>query len=249
LNLIADLEDEIRTKASERSFVHASLFAIALLIGSSLGAFSQSPAETYNHANQLYKSKQFREAADDYEKLISQGYRNEEVYYNLGNCYFKMDSVGKCILNYERAQKLSPKDEDIGYNLKLARMKAVDNIQPVPQLAVITTWNDFLSFQTSNGWSVVAVIFVWLSVLTFTVSLFFRRRKILNVIALLLFLVSCSSFAIAFHQQQEEKKSDSAIVMVSSFYVKSAPDAGASDIFMIHEGAHLQLLDQVGEWN
>src|SRR6185503_13984117 len=113
----------------------------------------------------------------------------------LGNCYFKIDSVGKCILSYERALKLSPKDEDVLHNLSLAKMKAVDNIQPVPQLGIITMWNGFVSFNSSKGWGFFALISVWVSIVIFVVSLLFGRRRIFNAVALVFLFVSFSSLA------------------------------------------------------
>src|SRR4051812_30872548 len=111
----------------------------------SVTAFSQSVGELYKSAGNLYKEKQFQQAADNYEKIISQGYKSPEVYYNLGNCYYKLNSTGKSILAYERALKLSPDDEDIIHNLKLAELKVSDRIQPIPQLSIITWWNNFIT--------------------------------------------------------------------------------------------------------
>ncbi|HYV91812.1 MAG TPA: tetratricopeptide repeat protein [Chitinophagales bacterium] len=241
------MKSGVRKKSIHRSFLTA--LAFALVFCCSVAGYSQSATELYNQANQFYKAKQFSQAINDYEKLVEQGYKSAEVYYNLGNCYYKLDSVGKCILNYERALKLSPNDEDILHNLKLAQLKAVDNIQSVPQLAIVTWWNNFVTFNSSMGWGILALIFIWISILVFAVSFLFARRRIFNVIALLFLFVSFSSLALAFHQHQQEENSDAAIVMSYSSYIKSAPDAGASDLFMVHEGTRIQILDQVGEWN
>lgn len=242
------MKSEVRKGISGHRFA-ALAFSFVLVCSFWLAADAQSSVELYNRANKFYSSKQFQDAAADYEQLLSQGYRNAEIYYNLGNCYYKMDSIGKCILNYERALKLSPKDEDILHNLKLARLKPIDNIQPVPQLAIVTWWNDFVSFNSSKGWGIFAMIAVWLFILFFTMFFFLSRRRVFNIVALLFLFVSFTSLALAVHQRQQEGKSDEAIVMVSSSYIKSAPDASASDLFMIHEGTRLQILDQVGEWN
>lgn len=226
-----------------------AVFIFALFLGSHGAAYAQSAAELYNQATQSYKIKQFHEAAEGYEKLIAQGYKKPEVYYNLGNCYFKLDSLGKSLLNYERALKLSPKDEDVLYNLKLARSKVIDNIQPVPQLGIITWWNNFRSIYTSTSWGVSALVLVWIAILVFAVSLFTGRRRIFNIIAVSFLLLSFISLALGIRQQREEVRSNTAIIMVPSSYVKSAPDITASDLFMIHEGTRLEVLDQVGEWN
>ncbi|MBK9732460.1 MAG: tetratricopeptide repeat protein [Chitinophagaceae bacterium] len=222
-------------------------FTIACLFHNQL--FAQSAIELFNRAGESYKAKQFRESADDYEKLLSQNFKNAEVYYNLGNCYYRMDSIGKSILNYERALKQSPKDEDIIYNLKLAKLKSVDAIQPVPQLALITWWNNFISYNSSKGWSMLALVTIWLCLLVIVFYLFVWRRKILNLFAMLLIVVSFSALSLAIIQHEHEVRADLAVVIVRNTFVKSAPDAGAGDLFLIHEGAAILILDRVGDWN
>ncbi|HUM46551.1 MAG TPA: tetratricopeptide repeat protein [Chitinophagales bacterium] len=243
------MKSGVRKKSVDQFWIRAIVFAFAILCCVSFDVHAQSAKELYMQAGESYNAKQFPEAAGKYEQLLSQGYKNAEVYYNLGSCYYKMDSIGKCILNYERALKLSPNDEDIQHNLKIARLKPIDNISPVPQLGIITWWNNFVSFNTSNGWGILAVVSVWLCMLIFAASFLFGRRRIFSIFILLFLFLSFSSLALAIQQQKLQGRSDAAIVMVSSAYVKSAPDAGASDLFMIHEGTRLQILDQVGEWN
>lgn len=220
-----------------------------LICFATLTSWSQSATELYNQAGQSYQSKEYRKAADDYEKLLAQGYENSEVYYNLGNCYFKLDSIAKCILSFERAMKLSPGDEDIIHNLKLARLKTVDNIKPVPQLQIVTWWNNFINFRSSGGWAMMAVALLWFALLLVAFAIFFGRRRVFSILAMLFLVFSLSSFALAATRKQQEENPSAAIVTVSSSYVKSAPDANAHDLFMIHEGSRIQLLDKVGEWN
>src|SRR5438128_179895 len=147
-------------------FTGYSLRMLALscvLCLASFHVYSQSPAETYKAANALYKAGSYEEAAASYEKILAQGYRTADVYYNLGNCFYKLKENGKAILNYERARKLAPDDEDIAHNLKIAQLKTLDKVQPVPQLAITTAWNNFTTSQTSKGWSYFAVAFMWLA--------------------------------------------------------------------------------------
>src|SRR5215217_4594832 len=124
---------------------------------------AQSAPALYQSAGQLYKQKQFAEAAEKYEKILKQGYKSPEVYYNLGNCYFKLDSIGKCILNFERAHQLAPDDEDITHNLQLASLHTTDKIEPVPQLGIIIWWNNFVSFYSSKMWAIFSLIALWLA--------------------------------------------------------------------------------------
>jgi len=214
-----------------------------------LHGFAQSASELYQQAGQLYKAKQFQQAADLYEKIISQGYKSTDVYYNLGNCYFKIDSVGKCILNYERAQKLSPDDEDVKHNLQLASLHTIDKIEPVPQLAIITWWNNFISFFSSKTWGIFSLAALWLALIIAAIGIFSGMRRFFFGSAALIFLVSIIFLSLAIFKQTREKRSDVAILTASSANVKSAPDENSSNLFLLHEGTKLQLLDHVGNWN
>ena len=227
----------------------AGWILLLLLVGGQWSMVNgQSAAELYKTASQQYKSNQFEQASASYEKIIMQGYRTPEVYYNLGNCYFKLQNTGKAILNFERARTLAPKDEDISHNLKLAQLRAVDKLQPVPQLGIVTQWNNLLTSQTSKGWGLFAVGFVWLSLVLFAVYLVVSRSGFVLFLGLLFLALSVTSVSLAFKQSSAEENSEAAILMVENVNVKSAPDANGTDLFTIHQGIKLEICDQVGNW-
>lgn len=209
---------------------------------------AQSAPELYKTAGQHYKANEFEQAATAYEKILVQGYRTPEVYYNLGNCYYKLKNTGKAILNFERAHNLAPEDEDIIHNLKLAQLKTIDKLQPVPQLAIVTQWNNLLNSQSSKGWSMFAIGFIWLALVLFAVYYLVARKGIVLFFSLLVLALSVVSVALGFKQAHTEENPDTAILMVANVNVKSAPDANGNDIFTIHEGIKLELCDQVGSW-
>ncbi len=211
-------------------------------------ANTQSTEQLYKSANQLYKSNQFGKADSLYEKIISQGYKSAEVYYNLGNCYYKLNAVGKSVLAFERALKLSPKDEDIQHNLMLAKSKCLDNIQPIQQLAIIDLWKNFISFNTSNGWGIYSMIAIWLSILAFAITFFIGRNSVSNLLTFLFLIASLLFLLLAINQKNSEQISKDAILMVTAMNIKSAPDSNSNDLFLIHEGTKLHLLDKVGDW-
>lgn len=209
----------------------------------------QSANELYKQTIAQYKAAQFDVAAANYEKILAQGYRSSEIYYNLGNCYYKLNNNGKAILNFERAHQLEPEDEDIATNLKIAQLKAIDKLIPVPQMAITTGWNNFTTSQSSKGWGVFALVFIWIALIVFAVYYFFIKRSLLFVFCLLLFAFSIASVALAIKQSNAEENSCEAILLVENVNVKSAPDANGTDLFTIHEGIKFQILDMVGSWN
>jgi tetratricopeptide (TPR) repeat protein len=222
---------------------------VCLLLGFTLVTFGQQATDLYKSAAQLYKTNQFDQAAADYEKILSQGYKTAEVYYNLGNCYYKLNNLTKAIINYERALKLAPQDEDIQHNLAIANTKVVDKIQPVPTLAILNLWNGFVDAKSSYGWALIALAFIWLALVVFAVYLFVGIRKLSFALGITLVVLSIAVITLAAKQSNKEQQSDYAILSVTNSFVKSAPDANGNDLFMLHEGVKFQILDRVGEWS
>lgn len=229
------------------SYHHIIAFLLVGCITSAL--YSQSPTQLYTQANALYKANQFEQAAAAYEKIVMQGFRTAEVYYNLGNCYYKQKNTGKAILNYERAQKLNPEDEDIAHNLKLAQLKAVDKLVPVPQLVITSAFKNFSSAHSSTGWSWYALGAVWAALLTFALYFFLMRKTVIAVLGVMLVLFSVAFVSLALKQGAAEENSGYGILLVQNVVVKSAPDENGSNLFTIHEGIKFQILDAVGNWN
>ncbi|HLP20580.1 MAG TPA: tetratricopeptide repeat protein [Chitinophagales bacterium] len=232
---------------SYRSCVRLRVLSVICVLCSFLLQAQDAP-ELYKTASQHYKANEFEQAATAYEKILAKGYHTPEVYYNLGNSYYKLKNTGRAILNYERAHNLAPEDEDIIHNLKLAQLKTVDKLQPVPQLAIVTQWNNLLNSQSSKGWSMFAIGFVWVSLVLFAVYFLIARKGIVLFLSLFVLALSFVSVGLGFKQAHSEENSDTAILMVANVNIKSAPDANGNDIFTIHEGIKLELLDQVGGW-
>ncbi|HWB62674.1 MAG TPA: tetratricopeptide repeat protein [Chitinophagales bacterium] len=230
------------------SFYKRMLLSMAMLL-LVFTAFAQPVQELYKTANQQYKSSQFEQAAANYEKIIAQGYKTPEVYYNLGNCYYKLNKTSASIINYERALKLDPQDEDIQNNLKQANTRVVDKLTPVPQLGIIQWWDNMIDSKSSNGWGTYALVFIWLALVLFAAYFFTGLKKISLTFGTVFLLLSFAFLSLAFTQSNKEQTRDEAILTVDNTYVKSAPDENGNNLFMLHEGVKFQLLDQVGDWN
>src|SRR5258706_2151249 len=137
------------------------MLIVCLLLCSVQSAFSQEARLEFNQANQLYRDAQYEKASQLYEQVSKNGYESPALYYNLGNCYFKLHNLRAAVLSYERARRLAPRDEDISYNLRLANLRVVDKIDPLPQLFLLDWWNDFLGFYSSDGWALIVIICAW----------------------------------------------------------------------------------------
>lgn len=210
---------------------------------------AENPEVLYQKAATAYKSNSFEEGQKLYEQLITNGYTTTEVYYNLANCYFKMNQLGKAILNYERALRLSPKDEDIAYNLQFAELKTIDKIQPVPQLAIVTGWKNFVGSTSYNGWATLSAIFIWIALALAALYFFVSRNKILSAAGVVFAILSVATLLLGILQHRQTHDSSCAILLTESASALSAPDAASGAVFNLHEGVKLLILDEVSGWH
>jgi len=132
---------------------------ISIIYFLSLGTliFAQ-PSAQMKEAERLYSANNYTEAIKAYESILKQGYESADLYYNLGNAYYKNNEVTKSILNYERAKLLAPGDEDIKFNLELVNQFTVDKIEPLPRPFFVKWWNSLINSNTSNGWARLSLI-------------------------------------------------------------------------------------------
>lgn len=131
--------------------------AVLLLVFVAAGmSRADETAQAFEHGNQLYLQAKYPDAITQYEKIIANGWESGELYFNLGNAYYKSGNIQRAILNYERAAQMLPRDDDVQFNLQLANLQVVDKIDAVPRL-FIYRWIDIMLalFSLSTmGWIV-----------------------------------------------------------------------------------------------
>jgi tetratricopeptide (TPR) repeat protein len=200
---------------------------------------------------ELYTAGNFEEALREWTEIYDTGYRSAALNYNIGNAHFKLNNVPESILFYERALLLKPGDDNISYNLQIARTLVVDKFDEIPGLFFVR-WFDFLSLMIpSNGWAVVSIItFVMFLVLlsVFIYSSRYRTKVLSFWAAILLLLLSGSSLALTLRNKSLVYDSREAVIFSPSVNGKSSPDASGTDLFILHEGSKVTIEDEVGEW-
>jgi len=214
-------------------------------------AFGQEELLQFEQANKLYRDGEFAKASQLYERIIANGDESAALYYNLGNCYFKTQNIPSAILSFERAKRLAPHDDDIAYNLRLANLRVIDKIEPVPQIFFIEWWLSLINMFSSDGWATAAIAALWCAAIGGAV--FIRIRWILiqrvSILVTFLAIVVCAlAVGAMFRQMNQERNDRSAVVFAPSVSVKSAPDNQSTDLFVIHEGVKVELLDAVSDW-
>ncbi len=196
-------------------------------------------------ADSAFVQERYQQAARDYEALLKQGV-SAELYYNLGNCYYRMDQMTKAVLNYERALLLSPGDRDIRFNLQMARSKTIDKITPESEMFFVTWYHALVNLMSVDGWARMALVSLVIAIILALLYLFADRialRKIGFFGGILLLLVFIVSNIFAFHQRYALTHRTGAIVIKSAVNVKSTPSKNGTDLFILHEGTRVTITD------
>jgi tetratricopeptide (TPR) repeat protein len=224
---------------------------LAALLFTGLSSSANDPASEFRDANALYQKQNYDSAAKIYEQLIAREYQSAEVYYNLANTYYKLNNISKAILNYERALKLKPGDDDISFNLKVAQLKVIDKIEPVPEIFYRRWLRSISSAFSTDGWSRMVIICVWIMFLFAAVYVLSPRaamRRVGFVLAAFFLIISIFTWLLSQQSYQDYVSQKSAVVMSMSAYVKSSPGDSNTDLFLLHEGTKADILDEFENW-
>lgn len=214
-------------------------------------AYSQAPEEIFNKANDLYRAGKYSDAINEYEKIIQQNYLSEELYFNLGNAYYRDGQLGKSILYFERALILKPNDPDIQHNLKLSYLKTIDRIEPVPEFFLLQWMRSIASFLLPETVITIFIISWILMFFSLTLIYTFSQNELIRI-ARITFLLS--SIIVAFSiimfgiQSFRDTATDKAIITEKVVTAKTSPDSQSIDAFVVHEGLKVKISDEVGGW-
>lgn len=206
----------------------------------------------FQKGNDFYLEEQYAEAIREYEAVLNNGMESAELYYNLGNSYYKVGRLGKAILNYERAKKLKPKDENICFNLQLANLRVKDRIDVPPEFFLFR-WNRALvQLFSVRGWArLLSLLFLLASVL-FAVRQALNLNRFRNICRsgmLALFIAAfLTLFPLAQRYSMEHNRAYG-IILQSSTKSLAAPQEGSTELFIVHEGTKVQVLDRDGDWS
>lgn len=243
VSLISKMEANIKKGKKVNNTSAKTVSALILLAAMSLTA----QAQTKQQADTLYVQENYTAAANAYEAIIASQGVSSEIYYNLGNSYYKMDELAKAILNYERALQLNPSDPDIKANLELARAKITDKVTPPSEMFFVSWWNSLSNSMSVNSWTLIAIIsfvvmLVGILVYAFLSNLTLRKIGIYGALFCLVITLLANICALTQHLSIVNGKN--AIILAPAVTVKSSPSDTSTDLFVIHEGSKVEVLDQ-----
>ncbi len=215
-------------------------------------AFGQTPDSLFVKGNKHYDLGQFEEAANYFQQAVDSGYVAAELFFNLGNAYFKQNRIALAILNYERALLLKPNNDDFQFNLEMAYSFTSDKIEPLPEMFLVAGYKNVTSLLNSTQWATLSIVFFAFSLALFLHFWFSGSRLVkrlsfsFSTLALLLTLVL---MLFASSERRKIDRRDSAIIMAPVVAVKSSPGNTGKDIFILHAGTKVKITNSIGEWN
>ncbi|MFY0628744.1 MAG: SH3 domain-containing protein [Flavobacteriaceae bacterium] len=215
------------------------------------GILAQSSNELFVKANDQYKQELYSEAIVTYNQIEALGLISSQLYYNLGNCYYKLNKVAPSIYNYEKALLIDPLNEDAENNLVFAKRLTIDNIEELPKSLFQKIDESFVKKLSYNEWSIVSVVFSILGVLLFLLFYFSytsSKKRLFFVTSIISFLLVIASSIFAIKEHSFQQNNISAIIFAQEVEIKNAPTLNSENIFTLHEGTKVSVLDTVDNW-
>jgi tetratricopeptide (TPR) repeat protein len=233
-----------RNKTDMKKALMAGVFALLAVV-----ALAQQAS--VKDANVSYAQKNYVTAIQQYEAILQSQGSSPELYYNLGNAYFRSGDIAQSILNYNRALLLKPNYEDAKFNLQIAQKRVVDNVD-VTSVFFLKQWiNDFGDLMSSNGWAVFSIILFVLSLTSFLCFVFGRYRSFRKTtfnFAVASLLIALISLSYALKQSNKIVNSSDGIIMVGSVTAKDSPSLNGKDMFVMHAGTKVTIRNNVSGW-
>ena len=234
--------EKVMNKKSNKAKAFGFSFVLMILMLMPLSA----NAITKQNADDEYAKGNYQQAIKDYQEILKTGV-SSEIYYNLGNAYYRTDNITQALLAYERALQLSPGDNDIRFNLQYARSKTIDKITPETEMFFVTWYHSLVNFTSVDRWANTAIFSIVMALLLILVFLFApqmwaRKSGFYGSAAFLLLFAFANLFA--FQQKHELETKQGAIVIAPTVNVKKTPAASGTDVFVIHEGTRVDITDR-----
>jgi tetratricopeptide (TPR) repeat protein len=217
----------------------------------SLGFSLTAQEEAVKQAETAYASKDYEQAIELYEKVL-QGYGDSfEIYYNLGNAYYKAGKMAAAILNYERALLINPGDGDTRFNLNLAKLRTTDKIEPIGDFFLIEWFRTVQNLFNVDTWATVGILCFVLFIgclILFFFSKWMSFKKIGFYAGILLLLLVIVTNVFAWNQKKALIDRRGGIIFAPTVTIKSSPDASGTDLFLLHEGSKVFIKSMLAEW-
>ena len=255
VSAITNIEEGMKNKKKAASGAMSLLLVLVMMLCGNASAKAQeqqvdslkseSVQSLKQKADDAYSKGKYQEAIVNYEAALKKG-KSADIYYNLGNAYYRTDNVTRAVINYEKARLLAPGDDDINHNLEVARSKTIDNIQPGEKIFFKVWFEDIKTSMGIDTWATLSLISLVVALILFLVYLFVKQMAVRKVafylsLVLVIFFIFGNVFA---SQLKDFATSSSAAIIVSpTVTAKKTPTDQASDVCVLHEGTRVEITD------
>lgn len=224
------------------------LFILVLCV-SFLG-YSQNN-DLFKKATDAYNNGKYDAAAKNYLQIIENGKHSAELYYNLGNSYYKLNKVAPSIYYYEKALLLKPNDGEIKNNLGYAKNMTLDVINPLPVTTLKSLYNKVVGYFNFDQWAYISIILIILFVISYIAFKFFNystKKRISFILSITFLLLSITAIVAAYLNYSDFKKTRPAIVFNEESLVLEEPNTRSKEVFILHEGTKVFIIDKLKEY-
>lgn len=252
LNVISDIESQLKNpKAASGKKVAGATLLVLLLSLAMPAAAQEDVSSLWEKAGEAFAAGQWQNALNCYQMIEGEGLVSDDLYYNIGNTFLKLQDNAHAILYYERALKLNPSHADAAHNLEIVRQMTLDKIDEVPDFILVSWFHNLRQGLSANAWAWITLGLLLLAGILLTV---FRSgaprplRKVSFILSCIVLVLAIFTFIFSLQQKRAVTRQDSAIVTAPVCSVKSSPAEGGKTVFVLHEGTKVRLLDDVGDW-
>ncbi|WP_136466496.1 SH3 domain-containing protein [Flagellimonas onchidii] len=211
----------------------------------------QNNASLFDQATEDYNNGEYSKAIEKYESILENGEHSAELYFNIGNCHYKLNAIGPSIYNYEKALLLKPNDREILNNLGYAQNMRLDAVEEMPKTEIAKLYESLMDIMSFDQWSYLAIVLIVLFVLGYLAYFFLRfaSQKRIAFISSMLFLVAgILSVLLAYLQYQDFKNDNPGIIFSQEVKVTSEPNKNSKAVFTLHEGTKVNILETFNDW-
>ena len=216
-----------------------------------LSIHAQSPMQLFDMGNEAYNQGLYEKAKNFYVKVLDENLHSAELYFNLGNSYYKNGEIAESIFYLELANRLSPGQIDIKNNIKFAKNMGLDSIEELPKSQIDQAQKKFLNIISIDSWSIISLLFSWLFCIFFGVYIWSQNSKIKRVFFILSSLIMIfllTSISMIYNIDNSKKQNNSAIIFEKKINVNSEPNNRSTLLFNLHEGTMIEVTEKLDDW-
>ena len=212
---------------------------------------AQTNTDLFEKGNTAYKNGNYQEAIEFYQQIETQQLASSTLYYNLGNCFYKLNNVANTIYYYEKALLVDPLNLDAQNNLEFAKRMTIDSIEELPKSFLQRLEKNYIQKFSYNQWATIAIICSFLTAilfLLFYISSISTKKRLYFISSIICLLLLIFTTSISYQQYHWTLNNKTGIIFSPKVNIKNAPTENSNDVFTLHEGTKIIILDSVDNW-